>query len=148
MHAHAHARVGLPLQVSKDLCKLSSELPFDFDECDLATEESASGGVDLKRFVKVRASRVCGACVARAWRVRGACMARAHCAHCAHVCTVCMWHLSGGISLGRRVGSVAAVVVCAREDTTSTRLELTSLCAPHPSVCSQMVTKRVTSKRE
>merc|ERR1740117_2860900 len=45
-------------EVSKDLCKLSSELPFDFDECDLATEESASGGVDLKRFVKMVTQRV------------------------------------------------------------------------------------------
>ena len=43
------------IQVSKDLCRLSSELPFDLEECELAMEEDSSGGVDLKKLVKVRA---------------------------------------------------------------------------------------------
>ena len=41
-------------QVSKDLCRLSSELPFDLEECELAMEEDAAGGVDLKKLVKVK----------------------------------------------------------------------------------------------
>ena len=41
-------------EVSKDLCKLSSELPFDIDECELVAEEGASGGVDLKKLVQAR----------------------------------------------------------------------------------------------
>ena len=40
--------------MSKDLCRLSSELPFDLEECELAMEEDATGGVDLKKLVKVR----------------------------------------------------------------------------------------------
>ena len=69
-------------QVSKDLCRLSSELPFDLEECELAMEEDAAGGVDLKKLVKVRACMgyTWGTCrVACAWCVhgvwRGACIA-------------------------------------------------------------------------
>jgi len=40
-------------EVSKDLCRLSSELPFDLEECELAMEEDSGGGVDLKRLVKI-----------------------------------------------------------------------------------------------
>merc|ERR1711957_319204 len=41
-------------EVSKDLCRLSSELPFDLDECELAIEEDSSGGgVDLKKLVQM-----------------------------------------------------------------------------------------------
>ena len=54
----AHAAHVPHMQVSKDLCRLSSELPFDLEECELAMEEDSSGGVDLKKLVKVRA---CGA---------------------------------------------------------------------------------------
>ena len=77
------------MQVSKDLCRLSSELPFDLEECELAMEEDAAGGVDLNKLVKV--------CV-RAWsihavrmpcvcRVYAVCVCRVACAWC--VCMVC-----------------------------------------------------------
>ena len=73
------------MQVSKDLCRLSSELPFDLEECELAMEEDSSGGVDLKKLVKVRAWCItCGVygladvctwhiCMACAWCVCVAC---------------------------------------------------------------------------
>ena len=60
--------------MSKDLCRLSSELPFDLEECELAMEEDSGGGVDLKRLVKVCAL-VCAWCVH--WCVHG---------------MVCAWH--------------------------------------------------------
>ena len=44
-------------EVSKDLCKLSTDLPFDLDECEIAAEETEGGGIDLKKFVKARAPR-------------------------------------------------------------------------------------------
>jgi inositol 2-dehydrogenase len=39
-------------EVSKDLCKLSTDLPFDLEECEIAAEETEGGGIDLKKFVK------------------------------------------------------------------------------------------------
>merc|ERR1711957_642786 len=45
-------------EVSKDMCQLSSELPFDLEECELAMEEDSGGGVDLKRLVKMITKRV------------------------------------------------------------------------------------------
>jgi len=45
-------------EVSQDLCRLSSELPFDLEECQLvASEENKSGGVDLKKLVKMITKR-------------------------------------------------------------------------------------------
>ena len=85
MHMHMHMRMRMRyahMQVSKDLCRLSSELPFDLEECELAMEEDSSGGVDLKKLVKVRAWCIaCGVwpdmCMAYAyaWRARGVCVA-------------------------------------------------------------------------
>ena len=67
------------MQVSKDLCRLSSELPgFDPEECEVASEGDSSGGVDLKKLVKVRAWLWSGVCVAcGAWHVH-VCAWRAH----------------------------------------------------------------------
>ena len=100
------------MQVSKDLCRLSSELPFDLEECELAMEEDAAGGVDLNKLVKVcvrawgihavcmpcvcRVYAVCMPCVYAVWRVHGAC---AWCvAWCVHavwcgVCAACHVHV-------------------------------------------------------
>ena len=81
------------IQVSKDLCRLSSELPFDLEECELAMEEDAAGGVDLNKLVKV--------CV-RAWgihAVHGTCMVcgedGAWCVHAVWcgVCAACHVHV-------------------------------------------------------
>ena len=81
------------IQVSKDLCRLSSELPFDLEECELAMEEDAAGGVDLKKLVKVRACMgytwgachlPCGVCMVRARRV-------AWCVHRMRYGVVCAW---------------------------------------------------------
>ena len=74
------------MQVSKDLCRLSSELPFDLEECELAMEEDAAGGVDLNKLVKVRACMgytcrayaVCMPCVCRVCMPCGVCMVRVH----------------------------------------------------------------------
>merc|ERR1719199_2273688 len=44
-------------EVSKDLCKLSTDLPFDLEECEIAAEETEGGGIDLKKFVKSILSR-------------------------------------------------------------------------------------------
>ena len=83
------------MQVSKDLCRLSSELPFDLEECELAMEEDAAGGVDLNKLVKV--------CV-RAWSIHAVCMP------C--VCRVaCAWYVHGvwgGWGVVRACGMVCA----------------------------------------
>ena len=83
------------IQVSKDLCRLSSELPFDLEECELAMEEDAAGGVDLKKLVKVRAcmgytwtwDMDMGRMPHAVWRVHGACTAlwRGACIACGMV---------------------------------------------------------------
>ena len=79
------------MQVSKDLCRLSSELPFDLEECELAMEEDAAGGVDLNKLVKVR---TCMGYTCRVymqtrvyavWRVHGAC------AWCVAWCVHAVW---------------------------------------------------------
>ena len=71
--------------MSKDLCRLSSELPFDLEECELAMEEDSSGGVDLKKLVKVRAWCMawcvwpgCGVCMAYMHGVRVVCVRGVH----------------------------------------------------------------------
>jgi hypothetical protein len=77
------------MQVSKDLCRLSSELPgFDPEECELASEGDSSGGVDLKKLVKVRAWLWSGVCVAC-----GAVCAHGMCMYVHGVRMAFAWHV-------------------------------------------------------
>ena len=104
VHAHVHVMCMSHVQVSKDLCRLSSELPFDLDECELAIEEDSSGGgVDLKKLVQVRAwCMACGVCgVVCAWHEhgvvcawRGVCMVHGVVYGLADV-FMCAWHMHG-----------------------------------------------------